>query len=124
MQVPDDLRYTSDHEWVRSEGDEVTVGITEFAESALGDIVFVQLPKVGSVVEAGETVAELESTKSVSEVYAPAGGRVVAVNEELSESPELINSEPYGDGWLFKLAGADLQGLLDAGAYRDLIREA
>lgn len=123
MQVPDDLRYSSDHEWVRPGEGRVRVGITDYAQDALGDVVFVDLPAVGKQVAAGEVLGEVESTKSVSEVYAPVAGTVVAVNESLSEAPENLNRDPYGDGWLCELevAGADALGsLLDADAYRGL----
>ena len=120
---PDDLKYTAEHEWVRTPGTSegaVRVGITDFAQEALGDIVFVSLPEVGDDVSAGSTVGELESTKSVSDVYAPLDGSVVAVNEALDQSPELVNSDPYGDGWLFELVPSDPAGvdaLMDAAAY-------
>jgi len=120
---PADLKYTSEHEWIRSTGESagaVRVGITEFAQDALGDIVYVSLPEVGDEVEGGSPVGELESTKSVSDVYAPITGKVVARNEALEASPELVNSEPYGEGWLFELEPADssaLDSLMDAGSY-------
>ena len=120
---PADLKYTSEHEWIRSAGESagaVRVGITEFAQDALGDIVYVSLPEVGDEVEGGSPVGELESTKSVSDVYAPITGKVVARNEALEASPELVNSEPYGEGWLFELEPADssaLDSLMDAGSY-------
>lgn len=119
--IPADLKYTAEHEWVREPGETagaVRIGITDFAQEALGDIVYVQLPEVGSTVTAGETVGELESTKSVSDIYAPVTGEVVARNETLDATPELVNSDPYGAGWLFEVvpAGA-LEGLLDAAAY-------
>ena len=121
---PEDLKYTSEHEWVRSPGetaDSVRVGITHFAQDALGDIVYVQLPDVGTDVEAGSAVGELESTKSVSDVYAPVSGTVVARNESLDATPELVNSDPYGDGWLYELKPADatvVAGLMDAATYQ------
>jgi glycine cleavage system H protein len=121
---PADLRYTSEHEWVRTPGESqnaVRVGITHFAQDALGDIVYVSLPEVGSVVEAGSTVGELESTKSVSDVYAPVSGKVVVRNDALDGAPELVNSDPYGDGWLFEVVPADtsaLDGLMDAASYQ------
>lgn len=123
MNIPDDLRYSPEHEWVRQEGTTVRIGITDYAQDALGDIVFVDLPAVGSAVEAGGQLGEVESTKSVSEIYSPLGGTVTAVNESLTSEPERINQDPYGDGWLCELelaAGADPAGLLDAGAYGDL----
>ena len=123
MNVPDDLRYSSDHEWLRTDGATVRVGITDYAQDALGDVVFVDLPDVGAAVKAGESIAEVESTKSVSDIYAPISGTITAVNEELSDSPERLNDDPYGDGWIFEVdtggdAGADL---LDAAAHRALI---
>jgi glycine cleavage system H protein len=122
--IPDDLRYTEAHEWVR-EGDDgvVRVGITDYAQAQLGDVVFVDLPAVGTAVMAGEPCGEVESTKSVSEIYAPVSGEVVAVNEALGEAPELVNAGPYGDGWMFDVRPADaggLDGLLDPAAYRAL----
>jgi len=121
---PDDLKYTPEHEWVRSPGQaegSVRVGITDFAQDALGDIVYVSLPGVGDEVEGGSTVGELESTKSVSDVYAPVSGTVAAVNEALDGTPELVNSDPYGDGWLFELVPsepAEVDALLDSDAYQ------
>lgn len=122
--IPEDLKYTAEHEWVRSgEGGAVRVGITHYAQDALGDVVFVSLPEVGSAVTAGESCGEVESTKSVSEVYAPLTGEVTARNEALASRPELINSDPYGEGWLVEIATADpsaVDGLLDAKRYADL----
>ena len=123
--VPEQLRYTSEHEWVEPTGDEgaLKVGITHYAQDALGDIVFLQLPEVGAEVTAGEPLGEIESTKSVSEIYAPVSGRVVEVNEAATANPEIINSDPYGEGWLLKIAPADadaVNDLLDADAYRQL----
>ena len=121
---PEDLKYTSEHEWVRSPGQaesSVRVGITHFAQDALGDIVFASLPEVGAEVEAGTAVGELESTKSVSDVYSPVTGTVVARNEALDGSPELVNSDPYGEGWLFEVVPSDasaVDGLMDAAAYQ------
>ena len=120
---PDDLKYTNEHEWVRTPGQtdgSVRVGITDYAQDALGDIVYVSLPQVGESVEAGSTCGELESTKSVSDVYAPVSGEVVAVNEALDATPELVNSDPYAGGWLFEVRPADpaaLEGLMDAATY-------
>jgi glycine cleavage system H protein len=120
---PDDLKYTAEHEWVRTPGEtagSVRIGITDYAQDALGDIVYVQLPEVGTAVTAGDAVGELESTKSVSDVYAPVSGEVVARNEALDATPELVNNDPYGDGWLFEVAvteGAATSDLLDAQAY-------
>lgn len=124
---PEDLKYSSEHEWVRSPGEtegSVRIGITHYAQDALGDIVYVSLPEVGTEVSAGDTVGELESTKSVSDVYAPVTGKVVARNEALDGSPELVNADPYGDGWLFEVAGAgedELGALMDAGSYQSTL---
>ena len=118
---PEDLKYTSEHEWVREASPAVRVGITDFAQDALGDIVYVSLPEVGTSVEAGSSVGELESTKSVSDIYAPVSGTVTARNEALDSTPELVNSDPYGEGWLFEVEPSDagqLGGLLDAAAYQ------
>ena len=119
--IPDDLRYTAEHEWVRAgSGDTVRVGITHYAQDALGDVVFVSLPETGTSVTAGETCGEVESTKSVSEIYAPVSGAVVARNDELESRPDLVNQDPYGQGWLVEIAVADpaaLENLLDASAY-------
>ncbi len=123
MQIPSELRYSTDHEWARQEDGVVRVGITDYAQDALGDVVFVELPKVGTEVAAGATLGEVESTKSVSEIYAPVAGTVVAVNDALASSPELVNSDPYGGGWLCEIstvASTDFDGLLDADAYRAL----
>jgi glycine cleavage system H protein len=123
MNVPDGLRYSSDHEWARADGGRVRVGITDYAQDALGDIVFVDLPKVGDRVTPGQRFGEVESTKSVSEVYAPVGGTVVSVNDALTGAPEQMNSDPYGDGWIceIELEDADaLDSLLSADAYRQL----
>lgn len=123
MNVPDDLRYSTDHEWIRSDGDRVRVGITDYAQDALGDVVFVELPAQGATVAAGGTLGEVESTKSVSEIYAPVGGEVVAVNHALADAPEQVNQDPYGEGWICEILPSDpsaVDGLLDAGAYRQL----
>jgi glycine cleavage system H protein len=126
---PDDLKYTQEHEWVRSPGESdgsVRVGITHYAQDQLGDIVYVSLPSVGDAVTAGSPCGELESTKSVSDVYAPVSGEVVAVNESLDATPELVNSDPYGGGWLYEVAPADpgsVDGLLDAAAYQATLGE-
>lgn len=125
--VPEGLRYTAEHEWITAtEADPsvVRVGITDYAQDQLGDVVFVQLPTVGASVSSGESVAEVESTKSVSEIYAPLDGEVTAVNDALSDTPELINSDPYGSGWMMELRLADadaVSGLLDAAAYQALV---
>ena len=127
-EIPADLRYTAEHEWVRVTGDGTArVGITDFAQSSLGDVVYVQLPEVGSEVTAGESFGEVESTKSVSDLYAPVTAKVIAVNGDLESNPQLVNSDPYGQGWLLELeADGDTleQGwaaLLDADAYRDIV---
>ena len=124
---PEDLKYTSEHEWVRSPGEaegSVRIGITDYAQDALGDIVYVSLPEVGTDVENGSAVGELESTKSVSDVYAPLAGSVVARNEALDATPELVNSDPYGEGWLFEIVPSDaaaVEALMDAEAYRSSV---
>jgi glycine cleavage system H protein len=126
---PDDLKYTQEHEWVRSPGEaegSVRVGITHYAQDQLGDIVYVSLPSVGEKVAAGSACGELESTKSVSDVYAPVDGEVLAVNETLDATPELVNSDPYGGGWLYELAPTDpgaVESLLDAAAYQAQLGE-
>ena len=129
--IPADLHYTAEHEWVRRSGeDTVRIGITDFAQSALGDVVFVQLPDVGSEVAAGESFGEVESTKSVSDLYAPVSGKVAAVNSDLDGSPQLVNSDPYGAGWLLDVQASDVAALessvsdlLDAEAYRGTLTE-
>lgn len=124
MNIPDELRYSQEHEWARViDGTRVRVGITDFAQDALGDVVYVDLPAVGGSVSASESVGELESTKSVSEMYAPVSGTVVAVNEALTDNPQLLNDDPYGEGWLIEIDASDmaeLDALLDAAAYRTL----
>ncbi len=129
-EIPTDLHYTSEHEWVLRTGDDtVRVGITDFAQSSLGDVVFVQLPEVGTALTAGESFGEVESTKSVSDLYAPVSAKVVAVNGDLESSPQLVNSDPYGDGWLvdLRVEGGSLDdalsGLLDPEAYRAEVAE-
>ena len=129
--IPSDLHYTAEHEWVRRSGDDVArVGITDFAQSALGDVVFVQLPDVGAELTAGQSFGEVESTKSVSDLYAPVSGTVSAVNTELEGSPQLVNSDPYGAGWLLDVQVSDaaelesaISSLLDAEAYRGTLTE-
>lgn len=129
--IPPDLRYTAEHEWVRRSGDDtLRVGITDFAQSALGDVVFVQLPDVGAELTAGESFGEVESTKSVSDLYAPVSGKVSAVNTDLEGSPQLVNSDPYGAGWLLDVQVSDvaevesaISSLLDADAYRGTLTE-
>jgi glycine cleavage system H protein len=123
MNIPAELRYSSDHEWVRVEGTTVTIGITEYAQDALGDVVFVEMPDTGRAVTAGETFSEVESTKSVSDIYAPITGSIAEVNEALESQPELVNSDPYGAGWICRIELTDpseLDGLMDADAYRTL----
>jgi glycine cleavage system H protein len=124
MNIPEDLRYSPEHEWVRLTGTVARVGITDFAQDSLGDIVYVQLPDVGLDVVAGASVSEIESTKSVSEVYVPVTGVVSALNDALADQPELVNADPYGGGWMFEIEVSDanaLDGLLDAAGYRQLI---
>jgi len=121
--VPADLQYTAEHEWVRLEGDVATVGITQYAADALGDVVYVDLPKVGSSVTSGSIVGEVESTKSVGELYAPLDGEVVEANDAVVDAPETINSDPYGDGWLVKVRVSETPALLSADEYRALIGE-
>lgn len=122
MNVPEDLSYTAEHEWVRIEGGRARVGITDFAQSALGDVVFVELPEADLQLARGDHLGEVESTKSVSEIYAPVAGRVVAVNAALAEHPETLNADPYGEGWICEIEVGDTsgEGLLDATAYGDL----
>lgn len=124
MQVPEDLRYTEEHEWVRKlDGSRVRIGITDYAQDQLGDVVYVELPEVDTTVSKEDLVAEIESTKSVGEVYAPFAGTVVAVNADVAESPELINTSPYEEGWLAEIevdGEVAMDDLLDAAAYRDL----
>ena len=123
MQVPSDLIYSSDHEWIRRSGGTVRIGITDYAQDALGDVVFVQVPSVGVTVSKGQSFSEVESTKSVSDIYAPVSGKVVSVNDALGTTPELVNSDPYGEGWICEIEmsnESDLGDLLDADAYRSL----
>ena len=124
MKIPDDLMYSKDHEWVRLIGLVARVGITDYAQDALGDVVFVQLPNAGQSVEAGSSCSEVESTKSVSDIYVPVSGKIIAVNQLLSESPGLINSDPYGDGWIMEIEVADtasVAGLMSASSYKQLV---
>ena len=126
MNVPEDLRYTSEHEWVRVEGTLARVGITDYAQDALGDVVYVSLPEPGSTVAAMAACCEVESTKSVSEVYAPVSGRVAEVNAELVDAPQVVNEDPYGKGWIFAVEMAEpseADALLDAAAYRALLEQ-
>ena len=122
--TPDHLRYSSDHEWVTIEGGRARLGITDYAQDALGDVVYVQVPAVGTAVAAGDTLSEVESTKSVSDIYAPVSGTIVAVNDSLGSQPESLNSDPYGNGWICEIEMSDpseADALLDASAYRALI---
>ena len=124
MSLPSDLKYSKDHEWLKIEGATATIGITDFAAKQLGDIVFVELPKVGASFKAGDTLGVVESTKTASDVFYPVSGKVLAVNEALLDAPELINQEPYGQGWFIKVECAtpgEFDGLLDAAAYQALI---
>lgn len=120
MNYPSELKYTKTHEWVRLEGDVAVVGITDFAQDALGDVVFVDLPQTGKAVEAGSAVAVVESVKTASDIYAPLSGEIIEVNSALSDKPELINQSPYAEGWLFKMKvnPADVNGLLSAAEYQ------
>jgi glycine cleavage system H protein len=125
LEYPQDLRYTAEHEWVRLRSDGVArVGITAFAQDALGDVVYVSLPAVGDSVSAGDSCGEVESTKSVSDIFAPVSGEIVAVNETLDSAPELVNTDPYGEGWMYELSPTDAgaaESLLDLEAYRALL---
>lgn len=124
MHIPEDLRYSTDHEWVKVEDGKVRIGITDYAQDALGDVVFVDLPEVGASVEAATSISEVESTKSVSEIYAPVTGTIAEINTDLGEAPERLNEDPYGEGWICVIELADssqLDGLLSAAAYRDLV---
>ncbi len=124
MNVPEELRYSTDHEWARAEGGRIRVGITDYAQDALGDVVFVDLPSPGRTVEAGGLLGEVESTKSVSEIYAPVAGQVVSVNTALVGAPEMLNADPYGEGWICEIAPVDpssLESLLDSIGYQQLI---
>jgi len=127
MDFPDQLRYSAEHEWVAVDGPRARIGITDFAQDALGDVVYVQLPDVGAAVVAAGSIAEVESTKSVSEIYAPVSGVVVEVNQTLNDAPEQVNQDPYGAGWIFVLElgdAAEVDGLMDAAAYRALVEES
>jgi len=123
--LPEDRKYSSEHEWILSEGDLLTVGITDFAQDQLGDIVFVELPEAGAAFEAGDEFSTLESVKAVSEVYMPVSGEIAEVNETLADSPELINQDPYGQGWIVKIKAHDpsaVEGLLDKVAYFEMLK--
>jgi glycine cleavage system H protein len=125
--IPEELRYTEEHEWVASTGEStVRVGITDYAQEQLGDVVFVQLPEVGHTVAAGDTFGEVESTKSVSDLYSPLDGEVVAINDALVQTPDSVNSDPYGEGWMVEIRVSDpdaLEGLLDADGYKALVEK-
>jgi glycine cleavage system H protein len=124
MSIPSDLRYSSDHEWISVDGNRVRMGITDYAQHALGDVVFVQIPTLGAAVTAGDTMSEVESTKSVSDIYAPVSGTIVSVNEGLSDQPEALNNDPYGAGWICEIELSDpaqIEALLDASGYRALV---
>jgi glycine cleavage system H protein len=124
LSVPEELQYTKSHEWVRTEGDTVTIGITDHAQEELGDIVYVELPEKGATIEAGEPFGTVESVKAVSDLYTPVGGEVVEVNTTLDDSPEKINEDPYGEGWIVKLRVSDEgSGLLSASDYEQLLEE-
>ena len=126
MNVPEELRYSSDHEWIRVDGNRITLGITDYAQDALGDVVFVDVPEVGTAVSVGDSFSEVESTKSVSDIYSPVSGTIVEVNGELADAPERLNEDPYGEGWLCTIELADiaeLENLLDAAGYLALIEE-
>ena len=123
MSVPEELQYTRSHEWVRTEGDTATIGITDYAQDELGDIVFVELPEVGATFDAGDSFGTVESVKAVSDLYAPVGGEVVEVNQALDDSPEKINEDPYGEGWIVKLSVSDEGDLLSASDYEQLLEE-
>lgn len=124
MLIPDDLRYTTEHEWVRSEGDFATVGITDYAQDQLGDIVFIELPAIGTLVESMRVFGTVEAVKTVSDLFSPMAGEIVAVNEDLEAHPEYVNTDPYGAGWMIKIkvtAPSEFDGLLTAQAYREMI---
>jgi glycine cleavage system H protein len=124
MQIPDDLRYSTDHEWIRVDGGKVTIGITDYAQDALGDVVFVDLPEVGAAVEVAASISEVESTKSVSDIYAPVSGTIAEVNADLGDAPERLNEDPYGEGWICVIELTDpsqIDKLLTAADYRELV---
>lgn len=126
MDLPEGLRYSAEHEWVRVDGSRAVVGITDFAQDSMGDVVYVALPEAGRSVSAGEGCSEVESTKSVSDVYSPVSGTVVVVNEALTDNPQLVNDDPYGEGWIFAIEMSDpaeLSGLLDGEAYLELTKD-
>jgi len=126
MNVPDDLLYTETHEWIRREGENVRVGITDHAQSELTDVVYVELPQVGSQLEMGDDLGSIESVKAVSELFAPVGGEVIEVNEALADKPELVNTDPWGDGWMIKIRLADAteaDELMDAEEYEEFVQK-
>ena len=123
MNVPDDLQYTRSHEWVRTEDDTATIGITEYAQEELGDIVYVELPEQGATFDVGDSFGTVESVKAVSDLYTPVGGEVVEINEALDDSPEKINEDPYGEGWIVKLRVSDAGDLLSPSDYEQLLEE-
>jgi glycine cleavage system H protein len=123
MNVPSELRYSTDHEWIRQDGNTVTIGVTDFAQDSLGDVVFVEVPESGATLELGESFTEVESTKSVSDIYAPVSGTISEVNDALDDQPELLNSDPYGEGWICRIEmsnPAELDALMDAAGYTAL----
>jgi glycine cleavage system H protein len=125
LNLPEDVRYAEDHEWVRSEGDKSAVGISDYAQDQLGDIVFVELPEVGATLSKGEAFGTVESVKAVSELYMPVGGKILAINAGLEESPELVNNEPYGQGWMIELQPSDqkeIDGLMTQQAYLEMLK--
>jgi glycine cleavage system H protein len=123
LSIPDDLQYTKSHEWVRMEGDTATIGITDHAQEELGDVVFVELPEVGSTIEAGDSFGTVESVKAVSDLYTPVGGEVVEVNSSLEDAPEKINDDPYGEGWIVKLRTSEEADLLSPEEYEKIVEE-
>ena len=123
MSVPEELQYTKSHEWVRTEGDTATIGITDHAQDELGDVVFVELPEVGATFDAGDSFGTVESVKAVSDLYTPVGGEVVEVNETLNDQPEKINEDPYGEGWIVKLSASGEGDLLSASDYEQFLEE-
>ena len=126
MNFPTNVKYTSEHEWIRIEGDEAIVGITDYAQDQLGDIVFIDIPTEGETLEAGEVFGTIEVVKTVSDLFLPIAGEVLCQNEALADNPELVNQDPYGEGWLIKIKpnnAADIEGLLDAEAYKALVNE-
>ncbi len=123
MSIPDDLQYTRSHEWVRTEGDTATIGITDHAQEELGDVVFVELPEEGATIDAGESFGTVESVKAVSDLYAPVGGEVVEVNSSLEDAPEKINDDPYGEGWIVKLRTSEEADLLSPEEYEKVVEE-